>query len=239
MRVLNKQAKLNQKLKEAFLFRDGAEECADYAAASALSEFVLFDAGEAIYSVEKSRRAVAFLFSGQAAAYSPHTGGSKVALNYFSDGAMFGMAAVFVKSERYVTEVVAQKPCKVLFLPQPLLSELFAKDLRVAERYIAFLSGRIEYLNRKITGFTAGEAESRLAFYLCDLAQTQGELLTLSCPATALCTMLDIGRASLYRAFDKLTESGAIERDGKTIRVLDREKLQNACCKGTHEDNRE
>ena len=66
MRNLKKQAKLNQKLKETFLFREGAEACADAAVASEQSEFVLFDAGEAIYSVEKYRRAVAFLFSGQA-----------------------------------------------------------------------------------------------------------------------------------------------------------------------------
>ena len=236
MRNIKKHAKLNQKLREAFLFCDGAEACADIAIENNRSEFILFDAGEAIYSVEKYRRAVAFLFSGQAVAYSPHAGGNRVALNSFSPGAMFGMAAVFVQSEHYVTEVVAQKPCRVLFLPQELLSELFAKDLRVAERYIAFLSGRVEYLNRKIAGFTAGEAESRLAFYLCDLARTQDDLLTLSCPATALCTMLDIGRASLYRAFERLSECGAIERTGKTIRVLSREKLQGACLKGTHEN---
>ncbi len=241
VRILKKQAKLNQKFKESFLFRNGAEACAEYAVQSEQSEFVSFDAGEAIYSVEKYRRAVAFLLSGQAVAYSPHAGGNRVALNYFSPGAMFGLAAVFVQSQRYVTEVVAQKPCRVLFLPQTLLSELFVKNPDVAERYISFLSGRVEYLNRKIAGFTAGEAESRLAFYLCDLAETQreGEQLTLSCPATELCTMLDIGRASLYRAFERLTECGAIERSGKAIRVISMEKLLRACCKGTKENTQE
>jgi CRP-like cAMP-binding protein len=237
VRIIKKQEKLNQKLRETFLFRDGAEDCADDAVKSEKSEFALFEVGEAIYSVEKYRHAVAFLFSGEAAAYRPYAGGNRVALNYFSDGAMFGMAAVFVKSERYVTEVVAQKACRVLFLPQELLSALFAKNLLVAERYIAFLSGRIEYLNRRIAEFTAGEAENRLALYLCKLAETQGGSLTLSCSITALCEMLDVGRASLYRAFDGLTECGAIERSGKTVCVRSMEKLRTACLRGAHENS--
>ena len=236
VRTIQKQEKLNQKLRETFLFCGGAEDCADDAVNSGQSEFVLFEAGEAIYSVEKYRHAVAFLFSGEAVAYRPYAGGNRVALNRFSAGAMFGMAAVFVKSERYVTEVIARKECRVLFLPQELLSALFARKSCIAERYIAFLSGRIEYLNRRIAEFTAGEAENRLAFYLCELAETQGERLTLPCSVTALCEMLDLGRASLYRAFDSLTESGAVERSGKTVHICSMEKLRAACCRGAHEN---
>ena len=237
VRIIKKQEKLNQKLRETFLFRDGAEDCADGAVKSEKSEFALFEAGEAIYSVERYRHAVAFLFSGEAAAYRPYTGGGRVALNYFSDGAMFGMAAVFVKSERYVTEVVAQRACRVLFLPQELLSALFAENPLVAERYIEFLSGRIEYLNWRIAEFTAGEAENRLALYLCKLAETQGRSLTLSCSITALCELLDVGRASLYRAFDGLTECGAIERSGKAVCIHSMEKLHAACRRGVRENS--
>ena len=37
--------------------------------------------------------------------------------------------------------------------------------------------------------------------------------------------MLDIGRATLYRAFDKMIEDGLIVKTGKTIYVPDRNKL--------------
>jgi hypothetical protein len=36
---------------------------------------------------------------------------------------------------------------------------------------------------------------------------------------------LDIGRASLYRAFDTLIADGCIEKDGRTIRILDPEAI--------------
>jgi predicted transcriptional regulator len=41
----------------------------------------------------------------------------------------------------------------------------------------------------------------------------------------ALCTMLDIGRASLYRAFDKLERDGFIIRQQKTVRLLERDRM--------------
>ena len=37
--------------------------------------------------------------------------------------------------------------------------------------------------------------------------------------------MLDISRASLYRAFTKLENDGFIEREGKTIMIKNREKM--------------
>jgi DNA-binding IclR family transcriptional regulator len=44
---------------------------------------------------------------------------------------------------------------------------------------------------------------------------------------TALAHALDIGRASLYRAFDALEKDGAISRDGKSIKILVPELLDN------------
>ena len=42
-----------------------------------------------------------------------------------------------------------------------------------------------------------------------------------SCPATELCQRLGVSRASLYRAFSALEDSGLITRRGKTITIVD------------------
>ena len=42
-----------------------------------------------------------------------------------------------------------------------------------------------------------------------------------SCPATELCQRLGVSRASLYRAFAVLEDSGLITRRGKTITIVD------------------
>ena len=42
-----------------------------------------------------------------------------------------------------------------------------------------------------------------------------------------LASALGVGRASLYRALDELTESGLISVDGKSVTVIDSEGLSN------------
>ena len=42
---------------------------------------------------------------------------------------------------------------------------------------------------------------------------------------TDLANTLDVGRASLYRAFDKLTDDGFIKRNEDTIIIVDRQAM--------------
>ena len=82
--------------------------------------------------------------------------------------------------------------------------------------FLAFQSNKIVYLNKKINAFTAGGAERRLSLFLLDNA-VDG-VYSADVSMSALAEMLDIGRASLYRAFDALESAGCIERrDKKTI----------------------
>ena len=89
--------------------------------------------------------------------------------------------------------------------------------------YLDFLSGRIRFLNRKIGYLTAGSAERRLALYL---ASFQKQELVLKDSISSLSELLDIGRASLYRAFDALEEQGLIRREGRSILVPDLKALE-------------
>ena len=41
----------------------------------------------------------------------------------------------------------------------------------------------------------------------------------------SLCEMLNLGRASLYRAVDKLEADGCIKRNGKQITIINKELL--------------
>jgi CRP-like cAMP-binding protein len=84
------------------------------------------------------------------------------------------------------------------------------------------LAGRVRFLNRKIQCFTAGSAERRLALWLLS---EEEEVITLPSSLTTLSDMLDIGRASLYRALDKLENSGLISREGRNIALLSPDEI--------------
>ena len=74
----------------------------------------------------------------------------------------------------------------------------------------------------KIMFYTSGSAERRLALYL-DSFKT--DTVTPDMPMNALSELLDIGRASLYRAIDSLVSDGFIKRDGDSILIIDRDKM--------------
>jgi DNA-binding IclR family transcriptional regulator len=50
--------------------------------------------------------------------------------------------------------------------------------------------------------------------------------VTLHVSLSRLADMLDMGRASLYRALDALSDSKIISKDAKTVKVLDRNALR-------------
>ena len=134
-------------------------------------------------------------------------------------GAIFGIANLYAKELDFPTRISAKSVCNVLFIKKQALRELIENDKSTLKNFLAFQSNKIVYLNKKINAFTAGSAERRLALFLSDNAVNgvYSENVSMS----ALAEMLDIGRASLYRALDKLEAEGCIERSGKIIIIKD------------------
>ena len=180
--------------------------------------------GETILSPEnKEKKAVIFL-SGKAEVYSADEGRSLL-LRTFEKGHTVGISNLFSPDD-FVTRVIAAKKCSVLEISPENYGKILEKDKRAMYNYVAFLSEKIRFLNRKIVTLTAGSAERRLAYFL-DSAIPDGDEKAheITVQMNSLCDMLNLGRASLYRAADKLCEEGFITRNGKTITVLKRNEM--------------
>ena len=147
---------------------------------------------------------------------------NQVILRAFSPYEIFGMSNLFT-DQPFATRIIAKNDCKILILQKEFLIYLIDHDVQVRYQYIALLAQKTLYLNQKISCLTAGSAEHRLAFWLDSRAIN--DIVTLDMPMNALCTMLDMGRASLYRAFDKLEQDGVITKEHKTVRILDRDRM--------------
>lgn len=210
-------------LSKTFLFR-GVDSGSILAAfRSPECTCMAFENGEAVYTRRVYRRSLGIVLAGRLKAVKAAPDGSAVVLNTFSAGNVFGAASLFNSTAQYVSDIYAMRRSRVLFLPQELLQKLFRKEPAVAENYIAFLSGRICFLNRCIDHYTGGSAKSRLFAYLASLPglPERPETAEMPCSMTRLADMLGIGRASLYRAFDELETEKKIRRDGrKIIRIL-------------------
>lgn len=228
MKELKKTKKYGQVLSRIFLFRGLEEELSESVYTSPLCTCSEFETGENVYTKTDFRRSIGIVLSGELKAIKGNGGGQGIVLNTFESGGVFGAAGLFGSPRRYVSCIVASRRSRVLFLPQDLLRDLIYREPRVAENYITFLSDRIRYLNICIDHFTGGSAEARVVQLLLTLGEGKNGSFKLPTSLTQLADTLGIGRASLYRALNFLTETGLIRRSGRVVEILDSDGLRNA-----------
>ncbi len=183
---------------------------------------VIYKRGDVIYSPDKYEESIGFIIRGNVSVVKP---ASEVIISNLTKGDLFGAVTLYSQRGYYVSSLVATTETKVLFINKNTVNVLMLSDGVLATNFISYLSDRIYYLNSRIDSFTGGSAESRLASYLIDCFGGY-KTLQLKQPYTKLAVSLDIGRASLYRAFDNFIDAGAIEKDGKYIRLLNEDKLK-------------
>lgn len=180
-----------------------------------------FEFGDLILSNTSESKNIGVLVSGSAFVHS-HDGGKSVLLRKLYAGDLFGVATLFDSENKSISHITAGKSCRVLLIKSESVRFLLENDNEFMYSYISFLSERIKFLNRKILYYTAGSAERRLALYLMSF---NADTVLPDLPMNALAELLDMGRASLYRAFDRLTEDGFITRNENIINIIDREKM--------------
>lgn len=171
-----------------------------------------FSPGTPIYQPDRFLRCLGVVLSGQVRVTKP-----PLTVSILRPGSLFGAAALYNEEPDYATTLTPLTDCTVLLMTQELLDHLLSEQPVLRKNYLRYLSGRIRFLSARLQTLAAGDTEERLIRYLMENL-TDG---TLICSATELSRRLGISRASLYRAFETLEESGLIQRQGKTISVPD------------------
>lgn len=183
-----------------------------------------FKKGDIVFSPDSFSRSLGIVLDGRLRVTKDNADNRPIVMSTLSKGQLFGAAALFNEETQYVTQIKAIEPCRILFFSQRLVKRAIEREPKIAENYIRYLSERILFLNRKIYSLTAGTAEQRLAGFLLDNL-TEGAYSEL--PMNRLADALNMSRASLYRAMDTLTLSGAIIKNGKALCINDAEALRS------------
>ncbi len=181
-----------------------------------------FKTGDIIYSPEEDEKRLIILSSGLANVYSADESRSLL-LRTLEPGRTVGVANLF-SAERFVSRIIADKKCETVEITAREFGQLLENDSVMLYNYISFLSNKICFLNKKIVYLTAGGAERRLAVFLDSHASELG-CDSFPLQMNSLSEMLNLGRASLYRAADRLEADGCIKRDGKQITIVNKELM--------------
>lgn len=182
-----------------------------------------FCVGDVLCSSDTATVRVGVLLSGTAEIFTQGTQTSTL-LKTASPGELFGIANLYATEDAFPTVIRAKTAVRVLFFAADAFRRFIENDANVLRFYLGFLSKKIVYLNRKIATFTAGSAEHRLALFLLENKKRGGSSPAYS--MTTLANLLGLGRASLYRAVDKLVGLSLIGHQNGRIEILDVEALK-------------
>ncbi len=189
---------------------------------------VNFARGETIFPCRETDQCLCVLRQGAATVYANSSEPNHAALlRTMEAGSVFGVHCVFSADVSPQSHIVAQKSCHVLLIPCALWEKILAAHPATMASYIRFLTQRIQFLNRKICFLTAGSAERRLALYLLSEIPEENVPVTLDISVVSLADLLNLGRASLYRAMDQLSTDGFLVRNGREYRLLMRNELSS------------
>ncbi len=215
---------MNEKLdwKTIFLFRNMSPERIQSALGDATFEIREYRTGDTVYSHDRFAAALGIVLSGMLD-ICRQKDGKTIRINRLNKGDTFGAAALFGEVSDYPTHIVASTDAEVLFFEQCEVERLLRGDTDIAMNYIAFLSDRIRFLNRRIAGFSAPDTESKVA---CFLLQNTHESTLFVKNYSRLAETLSMGRASLYRILDNLVEKDILERDKSKIFIKNRTELE-------------
>ena len=205
-----------------FLFRGFSDEKRRALKDRLIFKVASYTEGETVFSPGKSERLLGYIASGTVNVYR-NTAENSVLLNRLFAGDSFGASALFGEEDTFPTHLVAKNDVTILFISQKDLETFLFSCPEAAMNYIAFLSDRIRFLNRRIRGFAAGSTEEKVAcFFLENEKNGAVSLKNLS----QLASSLSLGRASLYRVIDAMTERGVIDRDQNTIIIKNKSELE-------------
>ena len=203
------------------LFAGCLVETAEYALHSPGAKRAVYQKGDRVFYEQGG--ALGVLLSGKVC-----VGGRrdrhKLVLNEMYPGVVFGFSSLFEGEKHFETDICACRKSEVLWLEEALIEELLGLERRVGRNIIALQAEKIRFLNEKVLSFSSSDNEKKLLLYLEALPASEEGRREVPLGMSALSARLSMGRASLYRAFDRLEEENMIRREGRAVYILSPEK---------------
>ena len=181
--------------------------------------------GELLFS--DGEKAVGFfvVLDGKVKVYKLSPEGKERILHIIHPGGTFAEAAIFADG-LYPAYAEPLQSSKLLFLPKEGFLNLLMDNGRISINMIAGLSKFLRQFANQIEDLTFKDVPSRLARYLMVLSEGVKESLELPISKSQLASNLGTVSETLSRTLRKLSEDDLISVSGKTVEILDFDRLE-------------
>lgn len=188
----------------------------------------LFTKGEIIFSEGEQADGFYVVCTGRIKIFKLSPEGREQILHIFGPGEVFGEVPVF-SGKKFPASAEAMEKSRILFFPRDALISLIEENPAIALNMLAVLSMRLRRFTSMIDDLSLKEVPGRLAKHFLYLSeQKEGASdLELNITKGQLASLLGTIPETLSRILTKMSEQGLIESDGRKIRIIDREGIED------------
>ena len=156
--------------------------------------------------------------------------GDEKVIEIMGPGQSFGEALMFMEKP-YVVTAHALADSMLLHVSKEVVFEEIDRDPKFARRMIAGLSRRLHHLISDVESYSLRSATQRVIGYLLQPDHDDDEghgrtMVMLPAAKSVIASRLNITPEHFSRILHELTEAQLIEVTGRTVRILDMEKLR-------------
>lgn len=183
--------------------------------------------GQTIFSGGDEAAGFYVVVSGKVKVFMLSPDGKEQILHIFGPGEAFGEVPMFAGGQFPASAETLEKS-RIFFFPRKDFLALLHRDPSLAVNMLATLSRMLRQMTRLIENLSLKEVPSRLAaylVYLSDRNETPGEA-ELDIAKGQLASLLGTIPETLSRILNRMSSLGLIEVQGRRIRLLDRDALE-------------
>lgn len=224
-RKKEKKMTLEQTIAQIPIFEGLTAE--QYRQLSAISGRRTYERGEMVFSEGEEASGFYSVVQGRIKIFKLSPDGKEQILHLFGPGEPFGEVAVF-SGGLFPAYAQALEKSEILYIPRTAFIDLIRKNPDMCLSILGVLSMRLRRFARLIEDLSLKEVPGRLAAYLLVQAERQGtDDLELDITKTQLAGLLGTIPETLSRILGRLGRAGLIETEGKRIKILDRDGLDD------------
>ena len=114
---------------------------------------------------------------------------------------------------------------KMLIMYRKDFTQLLSADQRVLNNFLNIISGKAQFLSRKITFLSLKTIKEKIAYYLLQYLKSGSEIIAIYQSQKGLAEMLGVARPSLARTISEMEESQIIRWERNQVRILNHQLL--------------
>jgi len=177
------------------------------------------------YAGEKVEKAM-ILLEGKLQGEMIDFAGNSLKIEEMEPPQMVAAAFLYGPQSAFPVNLSAISDGKMLVIFKNDFTQLLAADQRVLSNYLNIVSGKAQFLSRKITFLSFKTIKEKIAYYLLQNFKAGNQVVIINQSQKGLAEMLGVARPSLARTISEMQSDQLIKWERNQVEIVDLKSLQ-------------